>query len=144
MSVTLTEIREAIATNLDTIPNVQVSAYMLGNPTPPTLWLYPDEADYDTTMQRGGDCLKFLVQGIAGLVADQGAQMLLDQMLAPTGSTSVKAAIESDKSLGGLVGNEATRVVRHRGYQIYQRPNVGAGIAHGQLLGAEWEVEVYT
>lgn len=141
MSATLTQIREALATALDAIPDVQASAYMLGNPTPPSVWVFPDETDYDETMQRGLDCFKFTVQGFAGLVADKAAQITLDKMLAPDGASSVKAAVESDRTLGGIVDD--LRVVRHTGYQIYQRPNLGSGTSQGQLISAEWTVEVY-
>lgn len=135
------QIRAGIAANLDAIPNVQASAYMLANPLPPSVWVVPDETDYDEAMQRGLDCVKITVQAFAGLVADQGAQALLDEMLDPAGATSVKAAIEADRTLGGVVDD--LRVVRHTGYQVFQRPNLGSGTSTGQLVGAEWSVDVY-
>jgi hypothetical protein len=52
---TLTEIREALAVNLDVLTDVQVSAYMLASPTPPSAHLYPGggagEIEYDLAMR---------------------------------------------------------------------------------------------
>jgi hypothetical protein len=141
MSVTMAQIRTALAANLDAIPSVQASPYMLANPTPPTVWVVPDETDYDEAMQGGLDVVKVTIQAFAGLVADQAAQKLLDEMLDPTGSSSVKATVEADKTLGGMV--QDLRVTRHHGYQVYQRPNLGSGTSTGQVIGSEWTVEIY-
>ena len=58
-----------------------------------------------------------------------------NQMLAPTGATSVKAAVESDRTLGGVV--ESLRVTQCSGYQTYTLPG------DRQVLGAEWTVEIH-
>lgn len=143
MSATVAQMRAGLAANLSTISDVQVSAYILGQPTFPTIWVIPHETDYDETMGRGLDLFKFTVQAMAGLIADQGSQMVLDQMLDPTDAMSVKTAIESDRTLGGTV--ETLRVVRQSGYQIYEWPKIrGMSYSHGQLIAAEWEVDVYT
>jgi hypothetical protein len=135
---TLTEIREALAVNLDVLTDVQVSAYMLASPTPPSAHLYPGggagEIEYDLAMGRGLDRWPFTVQVFVGAAADVGAQKRLDVFLAPSGAQSVKAAIESDKTLGGLV--QDVRVVSCDGYRAYTFDGRAA------VLGAEWHVEV--
>lgn len=141
MSATIAQIRAGLAANLGSIPDVQVSAYMLGSPTPPTIWLRPDQTIYDEAMQRGLDCVHITITAFVGLVADQGAQILLDTLLAPTGASSVKTAAESDKTLGGTV--QDLRVTQHNGYQVFADPNIGRGTGHGQYLAADWTVEVY-
>ena len=108
---------------------------MIGNPTPPMLQVFPDEIDYDTTMGRGLDTLMFIVQAHVGASSDIGAQKKLDAMLAPSGATvSVKAAVEADRTLGGVVHD--CRVVSCTGYRVYITP-AGTGV-----LGAEWSVQV--
>lgn len=141
MSATLKQIRAGIATNLGSIAGIQALAYMPSNPTPPTLYVWPEETDYDLTMQRGLDCYHLIVQAMIGFVTDQGAQETLDAMLDSFGSSSVKVAVESDTTLGGLVDD--LRVVKQSGYRLYEVPNVGRGMSAGQILGAEWSVEVY-
>lgn len=130
----LTEIREALAENLRTIPSLDVSAYMKANPTPPSAHIFPDEIDFDQAMGGGCDDWFLLVQVFVGVVSDIGAQKRLDPMLAPAGETSVKEAIEADASLGGLVDD--LQVVSCTGYRTYPRPTGDA------VLGAEWRVHV--
>lgn len=129
----LSDIREGIAVNLRLIPSVQVSAYMLGNPTPPSIEVMPDETDYDKTFQRGTDRWFLKVRAFVGKPSDIGAQKRLDEMLASSGPLSVKANIEVDCTLDGVVDD--LRVTKCSGYRTYgQQPGV---------LGAEWVVEVW-
>lgn len=131
---TVAELREGLRARLDTIPNVQASAYMIANPSPPALEVVPDEIDYDLTMGRGGDTWRFIVRCYASAASDIGGQKRLDTLLAPAGASSVKAAVEADATLGGKA--EDTRVVSATGYRIFQR-------AGGpELLGCEWTVEI--
>lgn len=132
---TLAELREGLARNLSTIPGVQVSAYVLANPTPPAIEVAPGPVDYDQAMRRGTDLWLFNLRAIVGLTTDKGAQMRLDRLIAPSGDESVKAAVESDVTLGGVA--QSLHVVRCSGYQVYERQG-GA-----PYLGAEWEVHVY-
>jgi hypothetical protein len=132
----LAAIREGLRANLAAITGCQVSAYMLSNPTTPSLQVNgPDEIIYDLSMQRGLDQMTVVVQGLVGSPTDIGRQVVLDQWLAPTGAKSVKAAIEADHTLGGLVAG--TRVARVSGYRVYVLPNQGA------TLGAEWFVDIH-
>ena len=62
------------------------------------------------------------------------AQDALDPYIAPTGSQSVYAAIESDPSLGHVV--ESAAVIDVRGYGKYLIGNV-------DYVGAEWLVQIY-
>ena len=133
---TFKQIREGIATNLQGISGLQQSAYVLAEPTLPAAQVAPMEIEYDKAFQRGLDALEFKVMVLVGSVSDIGAQKNLDPFLDPSGSKSIKAAVESDDTLGGLV--ESVRVVRCSGYRLYER----AGQA--PALGAEWTVEVWT
>jgi len=134
--MTLTQIREGIAANLSAIAGWQVSPYMLASPTPPSIHVFPDTIEYDKVMKRGLDDWFILVQAFVGTTSDIGAQQKLDEMLAPSGATSIKAAIESDKTLGGAVSS--LQVVSCSGYRVYPRP----GSSDAAVLGAEWRVHV--
>lgn len=142
MAITLTQIRTGLATNLQSLigtSELQVSAYMLANPTPPTIHLYPGgqetAIEYDLAFGRGLDRWSFTVQAFVPLSsADTDSQQTLDAYIAPAGAQSVKAALESDSTLGGLVAN--VNVVSCTGYRVYVREG------GTPVLGAEWLVEV--
>lgn len=127
-------IREGLKTRLDTIAGLQASAYMLANPTPPAAHVFPAEITYDQAMGRGQDGWMMTVQAFVGFATDIGAQKRLDKLLASSGADSVKAAIEGDRTLGGVV--QHLRVTRAGGYQIF--------LVEGRapVLGAEWTVEI--
>lgn len=99
----LTDIRAGIAANLSTLPGLQTSPHALANPTPPCAQVAADDPliNYDETMQRGIDTYRLLVELFVALVTDKGAQIKLDEYLDSAGASSIKAAIESDRSLGG-------------------------------------------
>ena len=141
MSATLAQIRAGIAANLSVIPDVQVSAYTLGNPTPPCLWILGPETSYDLTMHRGLDMVTITVQGFVALAADAGSQVMLDEMVSPAGAMSVKQAVEADRTLGGVVSD--LWVTRQSAYRVLQSPPIGASSTTTQLIETTWTVEVY-
>lgn len=133
MAPTVSAMREGLVANLSTLDGRQIVPYMLGAPTPPTIQVFPETVEYDRAMHRGYDAWTFVVQAFAGLTTDRGAQISVDEMLEPSGSNSIKAAVESDKTLGGIVSD--VRVVSATGYRVY--PSDG-----GAVLGCEWTVYV--
>lgn len=135
MAATFEEIRQALATALEAIstPKTQILTYNEDSINPPTLLVIgPDEVLYDYTAQRGFDEWFVLVQGIAGSPTDRANQQVLDEWLAPTGATSVKAALEVDRTLGGLI--QPLRVTKALGYRKYKLDNGTT------VLGCEWTV----
>jgi hypothetical protein len=104
---------------------------------PPDLTLQvmgPDRIDWDQTAGRGLDIWTMIVQGLSGSLESQASQTNLDAWLAPAGTGSVKAAIEADRTLGGIVDDCWVR--QSSGYKVYTMPS------KGHMLGAEWLVEV--
>jgi hypothetical protein len=100
---TLATIRTALKQALSSIPDCQVSAYLLAQPTPPCLMVVTGETSYDAAMARGLDRWTLLVQALVPLTVDQRQQELLDRWRSPSGTHSVKAAVETDRTLGGVV-----------------------------------------
>lgn len=130
----LAQIREGLATALRTIPDVQISAYLLSKPTPPTFMVGgPDEVGL---LDEFGGAPTWTLPVIAytGLAQDIGAQKRLDLYLAPDGPTSIRAAIEADPTLGGIVDSVVVSSIT--GYRSY--------LMEGNVvyLGAEWTAEV--
>ena len=129
-------LRAQLAANLDLSPYsaTQISAYGLSNPTPPCIQVIgPEEITYHRAMQNGHADWSITIQALAGLTSDRGAQELLDRMLESTGSASVRAAIEADKTLGGVVDNCIVRGAS--GYRQYTT-------AQGDVLACEFSVAV--
>lgn len=131
----MADLRGAIAETLTTLTDVQESAYLLANPTPPYAEVEPGPIEYDLAMQRGLDKWMFTVRVFVGLTADIGSQQLLDSFMDPTGSQSVKTLIETDRTLGGVC--DFVLVTGCSGYKTFQHAHTGK-----LSLGAEWTVAV--
>lgn len=127
-------IRQGLADALSVIPEVQVSPWVLSEPTPPTMQIRSGEVQYDLTMHRGWDQHTMIVQALVPFSSDIGGQMLLDAWMAPAGPTSVKEAVEADVTLGGAC--DQVHVTDCSGTQL---ATVG-GVA---MLLAEWTCMVY-
>jgi hypothetical protein len=129
------ELRQALAAALRAgLTGVQVSPYMTSSPTAPSAFLFPSTVDYDQAFGRGLDEYAFQLQAFVGEVSDVGAQTTLDRMLEPSGAGSVKAAVEADPTLGGLVDD--VTVTRFEGYRRF------AVEGRGVVLGAEWSIRI--
>jgi hypothetical protein len=98
MSISL--IRQGIATNLATIAGLRTAAEIPDNPSPPIAVVSLSSVDFDGAFDRGLTRYNFLVTVVVGRVAEREAQRRLDAYIS-TGSSSVKYAVESDKTLGG-------------------------------------------
>jgi hypothetical protein len=98
MSITL--IREALATNLATIPGLRTSADVPDLPNPPIAIVALRSVTYDGAFNKGMTTYNFAVTVIVGRAAERVAQSRLDAYIS-TGASSVKSAVESDSTLGG-------------------------------------------
>lgn len=65
---------------------------------------------------------------------DRSGHALLKQLLGARGAGSVKAALEADRTLGGLV--EALQVERVRGYGVYE-------VSGTNYYGARFDVRIW-
>ncbi len=135
MSATSTQIRNGIADALRTVIGFQVLPYAPSNPTPPSAYVMRGEVLYDQAMNGGTHLWTMRVQAVVGIASDRAAQMLLDELLSADGDRSVKAAIEADTSLGGIV--QDLHVTTANGETQYQRDQ------GGPVLGSEWTVQVW-
>jgi hypothetical protein len=98
MSISL--IRQGLANNLATIPGLRTAAEVPDLPNPPIAIVALNSVTYDRAYAQGMTSYMFTVTVIVGRVAEREAQRRLDAYIS-TGSSSVKYAVESDKTLGG-------------------------------------------
>ncbi len=131
---TVTAIRAGLATNLATITGLRTSATIPDNPNPPIAIVSVDNIVYDKAMGRGLDEYQFTVMCIVARVSERTAQNKLDGYCNPTGSGSVKTAIEADRTLGGAC--DTLRVTDLRNYGDLT-------IAETTYLAAEFRVAVF-
>ena len=130
----LSEIRTGLANNLSSITGLRTAAVMPDNPSPPIAIITPDSINFDDTFQRGMQTYTFTVIVLVGRAAERSAQNALDAFCSSTGTSSIKLAIERDKTLAGKVYD--LRVTNLRAY---------ASIAVGEVnyLAAEFSVLCY-
>ena len=130
----LSSIRSGIATNLGNISSLTVFGFVPDSIEPPTAVVgVVDNIEYDTSMSRGADTYSIPVFLYVSRVDAQDAQDTLDAFLASTGSSSVKAQVESDITLGGEA--QSVRVVEADNYGVYTINNI-------DYLGCEFTIEV--
>jgi hypothetical protein len=97
----ISTLRTGIATNLATITGLRTTSTMPDNPNPPIAIVIPRSVSYDEAFRKGMQIYQFNVMVIVGRVDERSAQNNLDSYCSSTGSSSIKLAIESDKTLGG-------------------------------------------
>lgn len=97
------EIRQGLATNIGTISGLRTAAEVPDNPNPPMAVVSLESIDYHQAMQNGLTRFNFTVTVIVGRAAEREMQRKLDAYCQVTGSQSVKAAIESNRTLSGKV-----------------------------------------
>lgn len=132
----LTDIREGLKDRLDTIAGLRAFAYVPGQINPPAAVVEPANpvVEYHQAMAGGLNVWRLKVRVFEAANADTQSQQALDSYIAPTGTKSVKAAIEGDKTLGGVVAD--LTVDESVGYGEYAYGNVS-------YRGFELTVTVY-
>lgn len=111
---TMGGIRSGIAANLATITGLRTTATVPESVSPPIAVVIPGSVTFDRSFKRGLDEYELTVLVIACRADARTAQNTLDAYCEPTGSTSVKTAIESDRTLGGTI--QDLRVTSMRNY----------------------------
>lgn len=135
MSLKIMAVRDGLVAAFEPIArDFQVSGYMLGNPRLPGIQMTVQEVEYDWH-SNGGVHVIFTIQALVGAVSDTGAQDRIDQMIDTEGDVSVKALIEADGTLGGVVSD--TRVASCSGHRTYNLDG------RAPAIGAEWTVDIF-
>jgi len=131
---TVTQIRAGIATNLALISGLRTSALIPDAPQPPIAVVIPDSIAYDSAFHRGMDMFMYTVTVIVGRASDRTAQTSLDNFCNPLGASSIKTAIETDRTLGGVA-----QTPRVPDMKMYGSMTIGDTV----YLNADFSVTVY-
>lgn len=98
--MSITAIRDGIATNLATISGLRTASEIPDNISPPIAVVSFQSVDYDGAFQQGVSTYSFIVSVIVGRAAERTSQRKLNAY-ASTGAGGIKDAIESDRTLSG-------------------------------------------
>ena len=100
---TVSQIKTGLAANLATVSGLRAYAYQPDNVNTPFAWPLLDSIQYNGAMGGGLITHRFTISVVVGRSAERTAQTLLDGYLSYKGATSIRQAIESDRTLGGVV-----------------------------------------
>lgn len=132
--MSISDIRAGLATNLATIPGLRASAEIPDNPSPPVAVVVLQSVNFDGAFKQGLTTYNFVVTVIVGRPAEREAQRRLDAYASSTGASSVKLAIQSDKTLGGKAFD----------VRVTDMNNIGAVLlGEATYLSADFAVTVY-
>lgn len=98
---TIDAIRTGLANNLATISGLRTASEIPDNPSPPIGIVSLRSIQYNESFAKGLAVYNFIVTVIVGRAAERVAQRRLNDYCDNSGSSSVKTAIESDRTLGG-------------------------------------------
>ena len=115
---TITEMREALATVIDTVPGIRGAPAWPERPNPPVAIVAGPDVDYNEDTQS--DRYTFAVIVLVSDSVTRAATLLLDSFLAGAGASSIRAALEADDTLGGVVQYLVVTAIRDYGTQVVQ------------------------
>lgn len=128
-------IRTGLATNLATISGLRVASNIPDNPMPPQAIVMLENVDYDNAFQNGLVTYQFRVSVLVARADERTAQDRLNAY-ASTGIGGIKAAVESDKTLGGTAFDVRVSTMTNIG-----TVSLGGDVA---MLSADFIVTVYS
>jgi len=102
MPATVTQVATGLATNLSTITGLRTSAYQPEQLNTPLAFPILNTVTFHKAMGGGDVTMDWTITVLVGRYTDRTAFATLDGYLSYSGATSVRAAIESDKTLGGV------------------------------------------
>jgi hypothetical protein len=106
MSIDVAAVMDGMGGALAEIAGLRVYDYPADQvAVPAAIVALPESLEYDSTMARGADRGTFQVFVVVGKVSARGSRDVLAPYLSGTGTKSLKAALESDRTLGGAASS---------------------------------------
>jgi hypothetical protein len=133
--MSISAIREGIGDNLRTISGLRVFEEIPDTLSPPAAVVQLNSVDYHQAFSGGLNILRFTVRVIVGRAAERHAQRKLDLYAEPDGDSSVRRAIESNRTLSGACQDLI----------VESMPNIGSiTVNENDYLAGEWTVTCYS
>ena len=102
MAATVSQVATGLATRLATVSGLRASAFQPEQLNPPFAFPTLNRIEYHKAFGGGDVVMDWTVNVIVGRYVDRNAFATLDGFLSYSGATSIRAAIEADKTLGGV------------------------------------------
>jgi hypothetical protein len=102
MAATVSQVATGLATRLATVSGLRSSAYQPEQLNPPFAFPTLNRIEYHRAFAGGDVTMDWTVNVIVGRYVDRNSFTTLDAFLSYSGATSIRAAIEGDKTLGGV------------------------------------------
>lgn len=134
MVATISQINGAIATQLSTIDGLQGYDYEPDSIYPPVAFPSITNIDYHRAMGNGLVIYDITVRVVIGRVNERVAQEALDEYASYSGAKSIRATIEADRTLGGLVD---TLILRNSASVS------STAIGEQDFLSLDFQIQVY-
>jgi hypothetical protein len=119
MAATLIEIGDGLVERLATIKGLRAYDHVPDVWAVPCAWTMPETVEYWNSFGGGDVQHVYTVTLVVGRTADRQAQKSLYEFMSYSGTRSVRAAIEGDRTLGGRV--QTLLVERADNIQIIQQ-----------------------
>lgn len=100
---TVSEISDALKNALTVIPGLRVYDYLPDQVNPPLGYVGIQQVNYHGAFRGGNPVHTYTITIVVGRVSERASQRALDEFLAYDGDRSVRAAIESDPTLDGVI-----------------------------------------
>jgi hypothetical protein len=103
MPATISQVKDGLKTAINTVSGLRAFDYQPDQVNPPFAWPTLDTITYHQTgMAAGGVVMNFTITLVVNRAAERVAQDQLDQYMSWDGAKSLRAAIEADRTLGGV------------------------------------------
>lgn len=130
MAATPSQVLNGLKTRLATISTLRASSFQPDNFQPPLAFPQINSIAYHGTMGGGDVVFDCTVMVVIGRFSDRLSQSLMDDYLAFSGASSVRAAIEADRTLGGVASTLiVARSASIRGMTVGEAEYISSEIA---------------
>lgn len=135
MTPTTQQILDAMATQLEAnLTNVECFAYMPDNFNAPIACCWPKEVRYHGAMAQGDVEHDIVVAVLISRPSESAASRAMNQFMSYAGTNSIRTALETDVTLGGVVDNLEC---------IDGRPGAIVTVGSAEYLRLDFNVTVY-
>ena len=103
MPATVSQVKDGLKARIETISGLRAFDYQPDQVNPPFAWPTLDEVRFHQTgMASGGVVMDFTITVVLTRPSERVAQDKMDQYMAWSGPQSIRAALEADRTLGGV------------------------------------------
>ena len=134
MTVTVTDLRNGLAANLQTISGLRVASTVPDQVNPPLAIINLDRINYQKAFGLGLTEYLFKITVIVSRQSERNAQNKLDQYVSSQGAYSVSLALNTDRTLGGVAADSTMISLDAYGSVV---------IGETTYLSAEFSVQVF-